>query len=536
MSIFDQFSKKITQAKERKKQESMQERQMDLLHANTQKAKEEYPEETLSLNEFLVTIQEKLSERMPKPDPQELEEKKTEAKDAEVLFYVTKDKMLAFSCVLPPVHGGQDIHTEKFMEELKYVGIVYGINESSIKNITTEKKYLCPFLAALGTAPIDGEDGNLSDVFERVPLPNFHAEQGNEMDFSQEISMQIVKKDGVLSYRKPPVAARDGKDITGKVLLGKPGADIELTAGANTYVSADGKQLLAAVDGAVSMTEDGSFCVVPQRTILGDVGRHTGNIYCKTGNLYISGSVREDVIIKSSGDIIVGGSVREASLDAGGIIRIQKGCTKGKSETMLTAEGQVQCASIEETTVKASGDVFAEVIMDSEITSGGSIYVLSGRGLLAGGDVKAHSNVAAKEIGNLSDGKNHVRAGYRPELAAAIEAKDEELKEARATMAKVRKNVLTLVALGDDMPSEKRELLEQLEEQSSLYGEKIRSLMNERETLTMEFHASGNGAVTAEKIHPVTKIQIADKTKTIQEPLTDCTVALQGNMIVVKEA
>lgn len=535
MSIFDQFSKKITQAKERKKQESLQEEQMALLQTNMQRTKEEYPEETMSLDDFLAMIQEKLADRMPKPDPQDLEGKKIETKDAEVMFYVAKDKMLAFACVLPPVHGGQDIGVEQFMENLNHTGIVYGINEDSIKSILTEQPYLCPFLAALGTAPIDGEDGSLSDAFKRTPAPKLDAAKSNTIDFSQEISMQIVAKDAALSYRKPPVAPRNGTDIMGKVLVGKPGADIELTAGENTYVSADGKQLLAAVDGAVSTTEDGVFCVVPQRSVLGDVGRHTGNIYCKTGNLYISGNVREDVIVKSAGDIIVGGSVREASLDAGGTIRIQKGCTKGRSQTTLTAEGQVQCVSIEETTVKAGGDIFAEVIMDSEITSGGSIYALSGQGQLSGGEIKAHSNVTAKEIGGLSSSENHVWAGYRPELAAAIEEKDEELKEARATMAKVRKNVLTLEALGDDMPSEKRELLGQLEEQSSLYREKIRGLMDERGTLTMDFHASGNGAVTAKTIHPVTKIQIADKTKMIQEPLTDRTVALQGTMIVVKE-
>ncbi|MCI9596346.1 MAG: DUF342 domain-containing protein [Firmicutes bacterium] len=535
MSIFDQFSKKITQAKERKRQESLQGGQIALLRANTQKAREEYPEETMSLNEFLVSIQEKLSDRVSILDPQEPEEKSIETKDAEVIFYLTKDKMLAFACVLPPVHGGQDVHIEQFMEELKSTGIVYGIKEDAIKRTVTEKNYLCPFLAALGTAPIDGEDGILSDAFERVPLPDFNAAANEEIDFSQEISMQIIKKDEALSYRKPAVDARDGKDIMGNALFGKPGVDVELTSGENTYVSADGKQLLAAVDGAVSITADGVFCVVPQRTILGDVGRHTGNVYCQTGNLYISGNVREDVIIKSVGDIIVGGSVREASLNAEGSIRIQKGCTKGKSETMLTAKGQVQCVSIEDATVRAGSDVFAEVIMDSQITSGGSIYAISGQGLLAGGDIKAHSNVVAKEVGTPSEHANYVRAGYRPELAAAIDAKDEELKEARATMAKVRKNVLTLEALGDDMPPEKRKLLEQLEEQSSLYRKKIRSLMDERETLTMRFHASGNGAVISEKIYPVTEIQIADKTKKIQETLTDRKIALQGNMIVVKE-
>lgn len=536
MSILDQFSKKITQAKERKKQESLQEGQQALLRANMQKAREEYPEETLILNKFLVMIQEKLSERVPRLEPRELEEKKIEAKDAEVLFYVAKDKMLAFACVLPPVHGGQDVRMEQFMEDLKRTNIVYGIHEGSIKNIVTEQMYLRPFLAALGTAPIDGEDGKLTDVFERVPLADFNAEEGNQIDFSQEISMQIVKKDAALSYRKPPVDARDGTDITGKVLLGKPGMDVELTAGENTYVSADGKQLLAAVDGAVSVTKDGAFCVVPQRTVLGDVGRHTGNIYCQTGNLYISGNVREDVIIKSAGDIIIGGSAREASLDAGGRIRIQKGCAKGKSETTLTAKGQVQCVKLEGVTVKAGGDVFAEAIVDSGVTSGGSIYVLSGCGLLAGGEIKAHGNVVAKEIGDPSGGENHVRAGYRPELAAAIEEKDEELKEARATMAKVRKNVLTLEALGKDMPPEKRQLLEQLEEQSDLYRKKISDLMDERGNLTMEFHAAGNGAVIAETIHPVTKIQIADKTKMIYELLKDRKVALHGSMIVVKEA
>ncbi len=537
MSLFGRLSRQMNMAEDKKKRVNLQEELNQTLRRNLEEAKQQYPTSVNDFDAFLPLIQQEITLYMfgQEDDTKEktVDSDFSKAKDAISVFYISEDKMAAYACVLPPLNEGKDIEQTTFEEDLKYAGIVYGIDKLLMSEIIEDRKYLTPFPIAAGLPPKDGQDGVITENFKRIQALNIELQEGDSIDFDQEYPMQIIKKDAVICQVQPATKAEHGTDVVGNLLNGSDGTEIQIFPGPNTSLSKDKCRLTASIDGVVSLTEEGGFCVQPQRSISGDVGRHTGNIYCK-GDLFISGNVRDDIIVKASGDIIIGGEVREAKITAGGSIRIQKKCTKGQTEPELRADGQIQCAVIENSEVHAGGNVYAEVIMDSRVISGSSVYVQSGRGLLIGGEVKARTNVSAKEIGNLSECSNSISVGYQPGVKEELQEKESSLKEATSTLNKLRKNVSALKSFGNTISHEKRKVLAQLEEQRGLYEKKVSELADEIKALTVILHKASAGDVSCEKMYPVTEIYIGDKRKVVREVLTNCKVYLQGDTIVAR--
>lgn len=546
MSIFERFTgQRSGAAGDKKRKSNLQAEFKSLLQENTEWAREAYAVQDAEGNEvrdpelekFLETVQKGLAGHMPERIVDEESEEEIEkelVRNATCLFHISEDRMKAFACILPPINGGADMDYEVFQKELRYAGIVHGIDGALVKKAVAEEDYLSPFLVAAGTPAQDGSNGVVSENFQRKARLNIDVKEGEIIDFSEEITMQIIKKDSIICSIKAAEKAVDGKDVVGNVLKGTDGVDVEVTAGPHTYLSASGRELLAEVDGVVSITEAGDFCVEPQRSAMGSAGRHTGNLYHK-GDLYIEGNVSGDIVIKADGDIIIGGEAKDAQIMAGGNVRIQKGISKGQAETIVKAGGQVQCAAIENVTIIAGADVYAGVIMNSDVTAEGSVFATSDRGLLIGGDVKAKKNVSAKEIGNISECKNFIKVGYDPALRIKIDELKQKIKDGEGTLGMLQKNITTLKAVGaSHLPPDKKELLAKLEEQRTLYEDQAEELKAEIKTLSVTLHKSSNGTVSCEKMYPTTEVYIGEKKTVVQRLVEPCRVFITGDNIVVR--
>lgn len=535
MSIFSRF----TSSSETKKKKSLHEELKMQLQENLQAAKEDHPERAEQLDAFFPIVQKALENHMPERILEDAEGEEQPEKPEEIIrnamciFHVSEDKMLAFACVLPPINGGNDITIEVVEKEIRYAGLSFGIDQAIIKEIVKEQEYLRPFTVAEGKPQKDGRDGVVIDCFERKASVEIKAAEGAVIDFSKEVSMQTAKKDAILCYVQQAEKAVDGMDVVGNVLKGKDGTEAELQAGENTCFSASGAQLIASIDGAVSIDEKGAFCIKPQRTIDGSAGRHTGNVYSK-GDMFIAGNVSGDIVVKADGDLIIAGEVTDAQITAKGNVRIQKGITKGKAQTIVKAGGQIQASVIDGVEIEADGSVYAEVIVDSKVTSGGSIFVNSDRGLIIGGEIKAHMNVTAKEIGNVSGCTNRIFAGYEPERRNKMDEKKQQLKECANTLETLQKNIATLKAVGSHLPQDKKELLEKLEEQRRLYEIKETELSEEIKYLANILRKASDGIVSCSKMYPTTEISIGEKKTVLQRQMEPCRVFISGDNIVAR--
>ena len=106
--------------------------------------------------------------------------------------------------------------------------------------------------------------------------------------------------------------ATEGKGVTGRKLFANDGFSVRSPIGRNTVMSEDKTQLLADVDGHVTLNGV-TVNVSDTYFVTDDVDVSTGSIEF-VGNVHVSGTVQEDFTVKAGGNVEIGGSVQGGSI------------------------------------------------------------------------------------------------------------------------------------------------------------------------------------------------------------------------------
>lgn len=537
MSIFGFFTKLDATAESGRERRSQIQEWLETIRRNSRRDLEEFPEDEASFKAFQSILEQAVPKHINSQRPPKTEKNpdltQQRPVNADLLVYIPQDRMSAFACVLPALNGGEELNREKLDEDLHYEGVCWGLDERMISRLLVNQDYLlriCPI--ARGNLPKDGEDGEITELFEHREELQLEIGEGEELDFSQKRLLQPIRKGEIICQIKQPTPAVDGRDVTGHIFHGRDGVQARIPAGTNTRVSSDGQLLLADLDGIVT-TVGINFVVRRQSIIIGDVNREVGNLTC-LGDIFISGDVVDGMTVEAAGNVVIQGGVYDGHIISGGTIRVQKG-VKGEHKATLRAAHQLQCAVIENATATAGKSIYSEVLMDSKVISkDGSIYVTSGRGLLLGGDVRARNSIFARKVGNLSGVLNKLTVGYCPGLNERLEEAETDLAESRATLEKLRKSISALRMGGDTLSLEKRALLAQLVEQRTLYEKQEESQVQSLKALKKTLQAACTGKITCEELNPVTQVQIGDKSATLQTAEKNCSVYIYAGKVMVK--
>lgn len=488
------------------------------------------PQDVANLRLFRSKLHANLEQHIRRLYPEERDSRgPAVAVDASTALFLSEDRMNVYLCLLPPLSGGGDATLPKVMEDLRFEGVAFGIDEGRIKKAVAEREYLHVLPIARGRAPKDGMDAQLKDAFERWERFSPVLEEGAEPDFNQQNLVQAVHKGEIICRLTPAIPAVNGTDVTGRVLEGAVGAQAVLPKGKNTVLSPDKLQLLADIDGVLTFHED-RFHVERCKVIFGNVNKYIGNLDYQ-GAIVIKGSVQDALTVKATGDIIIEGAVKDASIVSGGNVRIQGGI-QGNRAGGVRAAGQVQCKVIEETSVTAGASIFAEAIVDSDTTCGGSIYLTGERGLLVGGQTRVLRCVEARRIGNQAGSLSMVHLAHNPELKQKGEVLQQELADSRATLETLRTHVMALRKNLNPNP-EQRALLAQLMEQRDLYEEKIAKLAAASKSAALQLNSTTGCYVRSEEILPTTIIRLGEKSLSVKAPLSACRIRVTSGELVV---
>ncbi len=504
---------------------------------NTQEDFGSVPEEDSDIGGFCAVLEKEIKKHLDNfmPSVPEGEEPEILAVDAHPLFHVSPDHMKAYVCVLPPVNGGDGLEYSRFLEDMRYEGIVYGVSEKTVSQIISTEEYLHIIQIAWGTYPLDGKDGGLEELFERrneKTLDFYDDSVLAGLDIRKKNKVQTIREGEVICRLYPPMDAHDGVTVSGQVIHAREGKAVRIPQGRNTSVSEDGSVLVADISGIV-VTEDGNFAVHDQKIIPNDINADTGDIECD-GDLFIRGNIEDGVTINAAGDIIIEGNVKNGKIISGGTIRIQ-GEVKGSVENELKANRQIQCAIMENAAAAAGGNIYAEVIANSTVVSReGSVYAVSGRGLIFGGNIQACVSVFAKKIGNISECANSFTLGYNPKRADRRDAIENELREIQVLYDRLRKDITAMRANGKNYQRETKAEYTRLVEQRSMYDELARKKTAELEELADMLVSDVSGCISCEKLYPTTQVRIGGYEMTIQKEEANCNIHLRSRQIVLK--
>lgn len=451
---------------------------------------------------------------------------------AEGRFFLSQDRMTAYACLLPPENSGSEITLEEFLEDMHYEGITYGILQEEVRQ-EFERGYLRVFPIAHGTPPQTGEDGTLIEYFQRRQSICLEAQNEGQVDFGTDIQMQPVRKGTVICLIRPPKAGMDGTDVTGQRLPSPPVSNAFIPQGENTEISRDGQALTASVDGILYIKNE-QFCIHEQKIIDGDLNQFQGVLQI-SGNLYVEGNVDGGVEIEASGDIVINGKVGQARITSlSGTIRVQHGIYGTSGKTLLKAACQVQSPVVECAEVNAGVCVISEMISNSTISCDGTVYAMSGRGMIVGSLIQAGDSILCLRIGNVAGDRNRFSVGYPPHTPETWNRVRAELSETQSTIKKLFTTISDLRKKGARLSDAEKTILDQLVQQRDLYMEKREALTAELNALNKVMEKKSNGRIQCMNLHPCLEVQIGKFTQEITTVEENCNIRAVDTRIFLK--
>ena len=524
MSIFDRFISSATDEPEKKSFSPTPYRRLfSELDTAAEDAREEYPDDSKTIDDFVGALKEFCKGRR---------KKSSEPVSAEARFILSEDRMRAYACLLPPENNGDGITLEEFLEDMHYEGIQYGILQESIPQ-EFARGYFRIFPVAKGRPPQAGEDGKVTELFQRHGIFHLETQDEAQLDFKQSVQLQPVRKGAVICLICPPKPGADGMDVAGQALPSPQIGRIDIPQGVNTAISRDGQALIASVDGILYIDND-RFCIHEQKIIDGDLTQCQGTLQI-SGSLYVGGNVDGGTDIEASGDIVINGRIGQARVRSlGGTIRVQQGIHGSEGKTFLSAARQVQSPVVEWAEINAGGSVIAEMISNSTICCGGTVYATTGRGMIAGSLIHAEDSILCIRIGNLAGDRSRFSVGYPPHSPDEWNRVRTELAQVQSTISKLWATISNLRKKGSRMSDSERSILDQLVVQRELYNERRESLTAELNELNEVMSKRSKGKIQCEKLYPVLDIQIGRLAEEITAPAANCNIHAVENRIFLK--
>jgi len=284
----------------------------------------------------------------------------------------------------------------ELMGALAGAGVAYGIKSDVVTSLATLPVYNEKIVAATGTRPEVGEDGRLIYKVETERRLRPAEREDGTVDFKDLGFVSSVEKGQELIEIVPPTQGSDGTDVMGETLPGIFGKEQTAPKGEGTELSEDGRYLVAAVAGNAVLSK-GVLSVQEVLKILGSIDNSTGDINF-TGDIMIGADVAAGFKVQSGGSITVKGIVDAAQLSAGGDIIIGEG-VNGMDRAILRAGENIRARYLQNCTVSAGGDVFADTIMHTNLECNGNLELGGKRGQLIGGSTMVAGKLTAKGIG-----------------------------------------------------------------------------------------------------------------------------------------
>jgi len=274
-------------------------------------------------------------------------------------------------------------------------GVTYGIFNDILHSLTLDPIFDRPLVVAQGKLPTVGKEGSLRFLIstERELRPTILPD--GTADYKKLGYVNNVEKGQPLCEIIPPEKGEDGINVYGQVLEGIYGKAAPSPQGAGTEITPDGKLLVAAVAGNAVVSKN----VVTVQEVLkikGNVDNSTGDIYF-VGDVQVDGDVVSGFTISGT-NLIIRGNVEGATLIAAGDVTLAQGMN-GMNRGTITATGNVRAKYLQNCTVKAEGDIYADYIMYSHLECDGNVELSGKRAALIGGRSYIAGRLIAKTIG-----------------------------------------------------------------------------------------------------------------------------------------
>lgn len=450
--------------------------------------------------------------------------------DIEVTF--SEDESEAFITLRAP-KGGEEYKESQIAALLKDAGVAYGIDFDAIKEMVSQKIYNKPFRAAVNKKPEDGTDGWFEFLFKTNIDTKPKILKDGSVDYSSYGEVPTVEEGQEIVRYHRAIQGVDGVSVRGETIVAKKGKDLAKLKGRGFYLDEKGEIYYAKYDGKITYIDE-RLVIDKELVIEGDVSYTTGNVEFQN-DVHIRGNVLTGVKITSlKGSIIVDGYVESAVLLAKHNVVLKNGM-QGNGKGSIDAGGDVTGKFFEQVSIKASGDVKANAIMNSNVVCGQDVIVSGRYGIIIGGYIKATRYIKATIIGNMSEVRTVVETGVDGDLFAILAKCEQEKAKAEITVDKINKaieqvNIVLEKTDRSDLKEKKIILMRNKIEKDTL----INKYTKEKQDIVEKMGKANLARVTIDKvIYPGTMVIINGMKASVDDMCSHVEYARRGPGIIV---
>ena len=464
----------------------------------------------------------------------ELSRQKTLPIREQCVLNVADNKMQVIARFYPPSNDGVSIDKSEILSDLKFKGIVHGIDEEAIQKFLDERAYCTNIVIARGDEPRHGSDAYIEYLFNTDLKARPTLQEDGSVDFFHLNIINHVKVGQCLAVLHPEDPGDEGIDVCGNVIKPRSVKRELLRFGRNIDLAENRREIYSTVDGHVNLVEGKVF--VSNVMVVENVDISTGDIDYE-GNVQVNGNVCSNFKVKARGNVEIRGVVEGAEIAADGNVIIARG-VNGMSKGRIKANGNVIAQFIENAHVEAKGYVETGSILHSHVTAGTEIRVGGKKGFITGGYVCATNLIDVKTLGAELGANTVVEIGINPETKKRFHELEEQIKQDEKTIRSaqpVLDAAKAKILSGVKLPPEQVKNIQELSTVVTLKKKGIEMARKEMEQLK-ELMSVGQEAqiIVRDKVYPGTKVVISDVSRIMKTQSQYCRfIKSQGDVTIV---
>ncbi len=321
-----------------------------------------------------------------------------------------------------------------------------------------------------------------------------HQEDDGSIDFRNRVRFTKVSESETLGRIVAATDGVDGRDVCGRNLPARRGKKLMESVHATVRADADGT-LVASRDGVLSLAK-GAVSILDEMDVKGSVDFSTGNIDF-VGSVRIAEGVRDNFIVRATGDVTIKGLIEAATLLVGGDLHASMGIAARGHGAMLV-DGSLEVGYLNGLRGRVRGDaVIRRELVGCELIVGGHVKVE--RGAVLGGTLVCGKSLRAESIGSEGGARTTVAVGCRPLEARRASRLVALSKELSKKLPALENRALELQELGASAKAcEKEECTEIAFEMAEIHR-RMRAMEIKRRELLLEMGAERTVRVEVQK-------------------------------------
>jgi len=380
-----------------------------------------------------------------------------ERRDGTFTLEISKDK-LGVIAHMTPAYGGQPVTSDMLLSGLSGEGVSSTRIDLEALEIAAATKKEKSFTVATGLAPVKGVDASFVTLVKGITKVPVEVDDAQLVDYFDQWVYSSVKAGTPLMKRIPPTPGTDGMNVLGAKIPAKPGKNIKFQKSKGASIDASNENLLVAAKDGHPIVEDQGVAV-DDMLVLAEASLETGHIDYE-GSVAINGDVHSQVVIRSTGDIFVKGTVSNARLEAlhdiviGGGVVSQSGPDNDQDPLLITSElsagNSIQALFLNQTLAKSGNTIdIQRYALHCELRAKETIFLgqSGGKGAIIGGLAIAAYGITANVVGSNAYiaselhcvTSDKVEDRYRA-LQREFEQRQIEIKELRAIALKINES------------------------------------------------------------------------------------------------